>query len=656
MYKILSITRTPPPNICFRIKLYDLSNRIIIYKKICKSLNNEIIKGRYYIGDMIKIISDNNNIIKFEKEFIDLENNILLVSNENEKYSDSNLNESNSQESNDLIYKHIDVFATFPFLNDIKPFETRKLKNIELYNLGPELFKCKYGDVYTVDRAIKLKKKSVNLIGKVLYKTRINNNFFVLIFSSSDCLLKIFCWNLKFSSIKVNDVIVIIKYKNCENQGFHSNKIVYNEFNELNYFNCSEIKTVKDTKIYLAQDVEQKNDFDKFSNLYKYKFKPVDSFLEIHSKLPFYSLKGIVTYLSILLRKRNKYGCYLERGGKIYEYFLMRICDTTKSNGMVYSVVVFICSTVFYDVKVGDEIVLINTRKIERGNEFIYCSSIYTDMEIINSVNLNNSEIKNIGKNNSEIEKNTENQMNDFKDVFDENESVLPDLVETLKNDFSKNVAFYENEISDSNIFSDVDSKNDLQNELLIYGAIGFLPDNYISMSDMNVVKYENINGNDYEVGDFFKPYVCEINEIYLICNNLIINESRKVCFKGKLVSFDLKNIYEFDENETEYNSFISENNTLSFIKEDGNISLQTMDVFDIEYSENGMNQIQNSGFAIIENNEQRIRILIFKNCFCESNFVLNNFINLEAFWVVECMRVEEDNVMVYLTGIIKNE
>lgn len=274
----------------------------------------------------------------------------------------------------------------------------------------------------------------------------------------------------------------------------------------------------------------------------------------------FESIQGEVEYISVLMR----YNC----NGSLLEYVLLRI------DGKM--VVLFYNSDVnFYKIQCNTRINIVELRKIVRAGTEMYISTIYTQFEI------------------------------DLPDVIDKNDNV------------SKNINTNKNENEDSN---DENRKRvKMEKNPSIFGAIGFIPDNFLKVSDiLEYSQKENILEREISMCLFMKPTPISLADLQK--QNLVLNESKKFLI----------------------NSSITRTSDIECI---------------IDYFEDGECKKQSS-FAIVLDDLVDVFVYdnFFTNRFCEllvSKANEASLIGKPRNFVIEAFRVDETRVLYYLTGII---
>lgn len=248
----------------------------------------------------------------------------------------------------------------------------------------------------------------------------------------------------------------------------------------------------------------------------------------------------------------------------LMEYVLMHV------NGK--KVVLFYNSDVeFYKITVGTYIAIMELRKMERAGFEFYVSTIYTQFEM---------RPKQILKS------------------------------ENTSSDISKKAKLDESSGSE------------------IFGAIGFLPDNFESLTDITdyfhkeLVKKEDEQSREVSINLFMKPVFTTLSE--LARQSIVLNESRKF-----IVSSAITRI----------------------------VDLECV----VDYVENGENKKQGS-FAIVL--DEQLEVFVYENFFNEKH---NDYPSMKFkaeeselvgklhHLVIEAFRADENNVLYYLTGLVPN-
>lgn len=148
-----------------------------------------------------------------------------------------------------------------------------------------------------------------------------------------------------------------------------------------------------------------------------------------------------------------------------------------------------------------------------------------------------------------------------------------------------------------------------------IFGAVGFVPDYFVSTSEiLEHDSKEIVQGQDVSVNLFMKPSISTLEEIEKVV--LILNESKKHLVHSLLVSLD-----------------------------DDDLS--------IDYTENGRVKKQIARKVTLESH---FECYLFDNfftgeaCACD----LRSFVGQNAFFVIESFRADLDTVLHYVTGVME--
>lgn len=591
-YTILNIYRIYETK-SFVIALYSNS---IEYFKVDKSMTEKISKGMVFVGDKITVTQNTNDGIIFE--IVNDETTGELPSAQSDAeffYSDSKkaLNESHSN--------------LLPFLCDVLPYSNETIKE----EMAKPIFKNGlFIGKYLIDQHeysnIKIPLPS-SFVAKVIHKTRINlyptsyNPFFFAIISSNDILIKAVFWkeSLKsYSSLKVGDIILVKDYK-MKKKWNAVDKIELNTFTESIYFDVDEITVKELLKI-------------------KYDKKTTTQRL-------FETIEGQVEYLSLILR--------MNLNGTLMEYVLIKIDGK--------NVILFYNSdTEFYKIQAGSKITITEMRKITRAGYELFISTIYTQFEIIqNSLEVilpteDNSTIKKLKPNDQEVsnsdESNIPNQNSLFNDEIDKISKSGNSIVEKSLFTQKENSIKSENKISTEKITkiektisygADVNDKYLKSQQKLVFGAIGFVPDNFNNLCDITEYQdKETINRIDVSIALFFKPAVMTITEIKK--QPLVLNEVKKFIVNTKILQI------------TDFECTVS-------------------------YFENNETKTQGSFQLVLE---EDFKIFVYENYFIENSIDLTQFDSLEEVNIVgkdvtlaiEAFRADENSVIYYLTGLLE--
>lgn len=154
-----------------------------------------------------------------------------------------------------------------------------------------------------------------------------------------------------------------------------------------------------------------------------------------------------------------------------------------------------------------------------------------------------------------------------------------------------------------------------------IFGAIGYIPDWFSSLSDVTeYTEIEKIRGHDVSVNLFMKPILTSIEELRQV--NLVLNEVKKFVIQSTILNF-------------------------------------SEDELTIDYSENNIKKKQKSWKVVIEDN---FCCFAFENYFFDQKLRLKNsneelydikdLIGRKLYLFVESMRVDINTIIYILTGI----
>lgn len=597
-YTVLNIYRIYDSK-SFIIALYNTS---IEYFKVAKSMSESISKGMVFVGDKVTIKEITNDGIIFEVSCDSSENESSITQSEVDFFYSDNKKLLGDLQGNFL-----------PFLCDVLPYSNETIKEEKakpIFKNGSFIGK------YLID-----KKEISNIkvplpqsfVAKVVQKTRINlyptsyNPFFFAIISSNDIFIKAVFWKetLKsFSSLKVGDVLMIKDYK-MKKKWNAVDKIEPNTFTESIYFDVDEITVKELIKIKYDKKTASHNLFE--------------------------TIQGNVLYLSLIMR--------VNMNGTLMEYVLMKV------NG--YNVVLFYNSDPeFYKIQPGTKLILNELRKIQRAGETLYISTIFTQFEIEDENNCDKEQIddkdeakrikmdindqfneefaeceKNI-KDDSNIKKSTVEKSVFTKKEFD-SEMHTKQTTKVEKTIHStQEITKFSAKTNDTSISFSSSNNNEDSHEKMIFGAIGFIPDNFSKFSEAFEHQDKDIiNGNEVSLSLFFKPTAVTIDEIKN--QSLVLNEIKKFVVNTKIV-----------------------------------------EVADVEctisYFENNQTKTQGSFQLVLEKD---FKIFVYENFFIQNTLDLRQFeisnkftiIGKEVTLAIEGFRADENNVIYYLTGIIQN-
>ncbi|ELA42655.1 uncharacterized protein VICG_00407 [Vittaforma corneae ATCC 50505] len=249
----------------------------------------------------------------------------------------------------------------------------------------------------------------------------------------------------------------------------------------------------------------------------------------------------------------------------LMEYVLMHVSGK--------KVVLFYNSdTEFYKINVGIHIVIAELRKMERAGFEFYVSTIYTQFEIKPKQIL-----KKEGISDSDVPKKTKLDENSASEIF---------------------------------------------------GAIGFLPDSFNSLTDITdyfhkeLVRKEDDKSREISINLFMKPVFVALSD--LIKQSIVLNESKKFIVNSVITRI---------------------------------VDLECV----VDYVENGENKKQGS-FAIVL--DEQLEVFVYENFFSDKHDD-NPLLKFKAdeselvgklhHLVIEAFRADENNILYYLTGLIPN-
>lgn len=222
-------------------------------------------------------------------------------------------------------------------------------------------------------------------------------------------------------------------------------------------------------------------------------------------------------------------------------------------NGNIKQVVLFNNSDdLFYQIK-GGYIILEDMRKVERGSFTYYLSTLYTQISLKEEIYL----IDPIGEDNKKKSKKVVNEY--------------------------------------------------------IQGALGYIPDRVSSIDLLVLEETEKINGKSLSVEGFLDPIYIEMDKLYEI--DLVINETKKVYFKGKVKSV---------------------------IKSEMAVS----------YTENGETKDQNCLELALDNG---VELLMIENFYLDKKieFDKKDLLFKNSYIFVEAFRSDSETILYYLTGYL---
>ncbi|AFM98543.1 hypothetical protein EHEL_070150 [Encephalitozoon hellem ATCC 50504] len=301
---------------------------------------------------------------------------------------------------------------------------------------------------------------------------------------------------------------------------------------------------------------------------------------------------GKIEYLSVLNRRN---------AGYLEEYYLVRMGK--------YKVLLFYNSSKeFYEMEVGKYVRITNLRVSRRGRSEFYVSTIYTQIEL--------------------------------KDMAeDPSKRKLSDDEADAKRRSRMAINFEESEDEDDFLEKKEEEPPKCN---LIFGAVGYIPDDFLSIEEMYLSRKEKISGEMCEIIPFMAPLEINLRDIYNEVEKLVLNESKKYMVDAILVDVDFSNFI-FDESPT------------------------LMDGTSVTYFSNGVQAQQLPGYISICN-EVTVVVYLFNNFWMdefdlESLYKLGGCSSLEEFrsmrgkgmrFVIDAFRASEETVMFYLTKVFR--
>ncbi|AFN83264.1 hypothetical protein EROM_070130 [Encephalitozoon romaleae SJ-2008] len=301
---------------------------------------------------------------------------------------------------------------------------------------------------------------------------------------------------------------------------------------------------------------------------------------------------GRIEYLSVLNRRN---------AGYLEEYYLVRMGE--------YKVLLFYNSSrEFYEMEVGKYVRITNLRTSRRGRSEFYVSTIYTQIE--------------------------------FKDMVDRpSKRKLHDDEEDARRRSRMAVNFEESE--DEGDFLGKEKEESLKCNL-IFGAVGYIPDDFTNIEEMYLSRRERISGELCEIVPFMAPLEINLKNIHYEIEKLVLNESKKYIVDAILVDVDFSNFI-FDE------------------------SPALIDGTSVTYFSNGVQTQQLPGYISICN-EVTVVVYLFNNFWMdefdlESLYKLGGCSSLEELknmrgrgmrFVIDAFRASEETVIFYLTKVFR--
>lgn len=648
-YEILEIYREVVRKGTYDFKLFLFDGENVVAKKASDEMKGMLKKGRFYKEDWICIEKEDDGVVfsliepkpysysyvtgrefNYEAYLVIRKNGVKTESERpskrHRKVPNSNPEKVGSSIETEDMYICDEAEKKFcgillPFLNDTPPYSPLKLPTVKarpIYS-SSGLFDGRYladsCEYVTVDEWYDRGCPMVPVMGRVGYKTRMASiscsrkypYYFLILLTSQSNFLKAVVWgeDLPYSCMKVGDVIGLHAYrKKVPIEGV--SVVEHNRFTEAVYFQCKEVSAKELFGIELERNGEM----------------PRSIFSEV---------SGEVEYLSVLNRRYS---------GSLEEYYLVRI-------GCFKVLLFYNSAKEFYRIEAGKYLKITNLRTEVRGKFTFYVSTIYTQIEIQG------------GKPQSRVSKASERNVVTNSDESSVNDS-KPNVGEATYYD-AINFQSSSEEEKDSSDIDEVllmdDKGGNIDSELLkgissmdsedsmitiepspIFGAIGYIPDDFSTVEEMFLKTKETIHEREYELGLFMAPLEIPLGDLQVEVEKMVLNESKKFLVEGTLIDVDFSNF------------MFSEPTTLN----DGTT---------VNYSRNGLQVLQSPAYIKISHTVDLV-ICLFNNFWTgdrnlDSLYALGGCSSLEEFkdligrrmkFVIDAFRASEDTVLLCLT------
>ncbi|CAD25552.1 hypothetical protein [Encephalitozoon cuniculi GB-M1] len=324
--------------------------------------------------------------------------------------------------------------------------------------------------------------------------------------------------------------------------------------------------------------------------------------LEKYEEMPepiFTEAFGKVEYLSVLNRRS---------AGYLEEYYLIRM-------GRCRVLLFYNSSKEFHEIEVGKYVRITNLRASKCRRSEFHISTIYTQIEFKDSAASRPSpgavvSPKRRSYGNEERAKRRSYMAINFEES-DDKDAFLEEVEEPSQGN-------------------------------LIFGAMGYIPDDFSSVEEMYLSHREEISGDLCEIVPFMAPLEVNLKDIYAEAEKLVLNESKKYVVDAILSDVDFSNFI-FDESPT------------------------LVDGTSIAYFNNGIQMQQLPGYISICN-EVTVIVYLFNNFWMdefdlESLYKLGGCSSLEELkamkgrgmkFVIDAFRASEETVIFCLTKVFR--
>ncbi|KAI4290961.1 hypothetical protein PAPHI01_0235 [Pancytospora philotis] len=555
-YEVVNIYRNYEAQLSFTLVLHAAG---LEEMRVDKSLTTAVSQGLLFIGDTIRITAKTADGIVFD---------VLPRADAADRTDDGAYSESRAKEEDSLLYaeKGARKHRYLPFLCDVLPYHAAGAETAEaspVYKDG--VFQGRYliegAEVTNIKAPL-----PPQFVAKIHQKTRINmypnsyNPFFFIIVASNNVLLKIVFWReslRRYSSLQVGDIIFVKEYKPKKKLPFIE-RMEYNTFTESVYFDCEEITA----RSILRVNASKKGSVQRL----------------------FETVEGTVTYLSVLMR--------VSCNTSMMEYVLCRVDNR--------SVVLFYNSDdAFSQIRDGCSIRITELRPVTRAGFECYMSTIYTQFTVLDQ------------------------QTAEIRGSIEEGHLVPFDINDSSRNAsgagaMKENGADTQEPVIAKRPLSPERSANKRRCVNSVFGAIGFLPDDFGSTAEiLESSSTEIIHGRTVSVNLSMKPHITTIEDLQ--GQTLVLNETKKFIVRSMLAAAEIDGI-------------------------------------SIDYLENGEPKQQHGAKLTLERGF---------TCYCFENFFapalarpahdFDLLVGKQLYFVLECIRADIDTVLYYVTGIMKS-
>ncbi|KAL7349229.1 DUF5088 domain-containing protein [Encephalitozoon intestinalis] len=579
----------------------------ISVKKVSDEMKSRVRKGMCYKNDWILIQEDEDGIVfkviepraysyasLFKKKF---DSDAYLTIRGNEGPVGSGLSEKTipkdpskpEQSPASVVPEELPERILLPFLNDTLPYSVLEIPvmNKDLLNgqkvKSNELVLPDSFNPVDVNRWNNRSSRLSPIIGRVIYKTRMSSVTYTRKYPYYFFILQTSRLNIIKVFVWGEDLpysSMKVGDKICLSKCRKKPNIEGPSIVEHNRFT--------EARYFRCKEVSAKEIFRIELN------EPKEAFKSIFS-----DASGKVEYLSVLNRRCS---------GFLEEYYLIRM-------GKHKILLFYNSSKEFHEIEVGKHVRITNLRISRRGRSEFYISTIYTQIEFSDG-----------------ISSPLVIQDGDIVSKLDDEGK------DTRKR--SKMATNFEESEDEDNFLEKKENSSFQCN--LIFGAMGYVPDDFSNIEEMYLSRKEEISGEMCEIVPFMPPLEINLKDIYDEAEKLMLNESKKFIVDGMLVDVDFSNFI-FDEPPT------------------------LMDGTSVTYFCNGALTHQLPGYVSICN-EITIVVYLFNNFWmdefdleslyklggCSSLEELKSMRGREMKFVIDAFRASEETVIFCLTKVFK--